>query len=121
MRAREVLSPISRTRNHVVVFESPTAWDEQWSLVEAEVTDDGEYWDKRLGIRWDGDRRDSNSKGFPSSSGHGVWFWLPTDVVPFFYAYVIPQLKQRKKSEKGHRALMRKMEEILESVSGSEE
>lgn len=116
MRAREVVSPISRTRNHNVLFESPPSWGEQWSLVEAETTEDGEDWEKSLGIRWDGDRRDSSSKGFPSSSGHGVWFWLPADIAPFFYGFVIPQLKQRKKSEKGQREIMRKLDDIIEGI-----
>lgn len=119
MRAREVVSPINRTRNHVVLFESPSTWGEPWSLVEAEITDDGEAWNKCLGMRWDGDRKDSDAKGFPSSSGRAVWFWIPEDLQPFFYGIIIPQLTQRKKSERQGREMMRKIDEILEAIKPS--
>ncbi len=118
MKARDVTSPIHRTRNHVVLFESPTEWDEQWSIVEAEITEDGEDWSRSLGIRWDGDRDDPLSKGFPSSSGKAVWFWIPSELSPFFYGIIIPQLKERKKRERQDRVLRRQLRAIIAKLDG---
>lgn len=100
MRPEEVTSPVARTRNHVVLFQTPDDAGECWSIVEAEVAepDEPDVWRKSIGMRWDGDRDDPNSKGFPNSSGKGVWFWLPSDLSPFFYGMVIPQMKERRKA-----------------------
>lgn len=117
MRAKDVLSPISKTRNHNVLFESPASWGEPWSLVEAEVTEDGEEWNSCLGLRWDGDRNDPDAKGFPNSSGKAVWMWMPEDLLPFFYGMIIPQLTQRKKSERHNRNMANKIDEILALLS----
>ena len=97
MRPEDVTSPVSRTRNHVVLFQTPDDAEECWSIVEAETSEieEPDVWRKSIGIRWDGDRDDPNSKGFPNSSGRGFWFWLPTQVQPFFYGMIIPQLKER--------------------------
>ena len=97
MRPEDVISPVARTRNHVVLFQTPDDDDECWSIVEAEVSeiDEPDVWRKLIGVRWDGDRDDPDSKGFPNSSGKGVWFWVPTQVAPFFYGMIIPQLKER--------------------------
>ena len=117
MRARDVTSPIHRTRNHVVKFESPYNWNEEWSIVEAEVlNEDGETWERSLGIRWDGDRRDSDSKGFPNSSGRAVWFWIPTELRPFFDGAIIPQLLDRRKREKSDRKIQEQLGVLLEKL-----
>lgn len=118
MRARDVTSPIHRTRNHVVLFESPFSWNEEWSIVEAEVLTDAEEetWAKSLGIRWDGDRRDPESKGFPNSSGKAVWFWIPSDLEPFFYGVIIPQLLERRQREKNQRKLHKQLEEMMAQI-----
>jgi hypothetical protein len=118
MRAKDVTSPIYRTRNHNVLFESPTSWDEEWSIVEAEVTEDPEEgeWVRSLGIRWDGDRDDPDSKGFPNSSGKGVWFWIPQNLAPFFYGMIIPQLLARKKQEAKDKSLKKNLKELIEKV-----
>ncbi|HZG08050.1 MAG TPA: hypothetical protein VEZ70_03620 [Allosphingosinicella sp.] len=118
MKAKDVISPIHRTRNHVVLFESPSEWNEEWSIVEAETTEDGEDWNRSLGIRWDGDREDPASKGFPSSSGKAVWFWIPSDLSPFFYGIIIPQLKERKKRERHDRILRKQLRAIMTKLDG---
>jgi hypothetical protein len=113
MKAIDVTSPIHRTRNHVVLFESPTEWHEEWSIVEAETTEDGEDWTRSLGIRWDGERDDPSSKGFPSSSGKAVWFWIPSRLTPFFDGIIIPQLKEGKKRERQDRLVRRQLRAII--------
>lgn len=97
MRPEDVTSPVSRTRNHAVLFQTPDDDDESWSIVEAEVSEieEPDVWQRSIGIRWDGDRDDPSSKGFPNSSGKGVWFWIPTKLMPFFDGVIIPQLKER--------------------------
>ena len=110
MKAIDVTSPIHRTRNHVVLFESSRP--EFWSVVEAETTEDGEDWYRSLGIRWDGDRDDPDSKGFPNSSGKAVWFWIPEELHPFFYGVILPQLRERQKRSRQDRMIRRQLREI---------
>jgi hypothetical protein len=113
MRAKDVKSPISTTRNHNVLFESPFSWDEEFSIVEAEVLDDdGTEWNRSLGMRWDGDRRDDDSKGFPNSSGKAVWFWIPKTLEPFFRGIIIPTLLERRGGEQRHKKLASELKEI---------
>lgn len=114
MRPEEVTSPVSRTRNHVVLFKAPDYADELWSIVEAEVSepDEPDVWRKSVGIRWDGDRDDPLSKGFPNSSGKAVWFWLPSEIAPFFYGVVIPQLKERLKAFESQRRVERDLKKV---------
>jgi hypothetical protein len=78
MHPKHVKSPVQRTRNHTPIFHSPEEWEENFSIVEADVLDvDTDTWKRNLGIRWDGDRTDKKDLGFPSTSGNAVWFWLP--------------------------------------------
>lgn len=124
MRPEEVTSPVSRTRNHVVLFQTPDEANEPWSIVEAEVAeiDDPDVWRKSIGIRWDGDRDDPGSKGFPNSSGKGVWFWLPKMVAPFFYGVIIPQLVERRRtfdSQKKIEGELRKMRKLIAKMSSA--
>lgn len=119
MRPEDVKSPVSRTRNHVVLFQTPDSDDECWSIAEAEVAeiDDLDVWRKTIGIRWDGDRDDIESKGFPNSSGQGVWFWLPTQVAPFFYGMIIPQLRERKNAFKSRRQAANDLSKIKKMLA----
>lgn len=35
---------------------------------------------RRLAVRWNGDIEDPNSKGYPTSHTHPMWFQLPYDL-----------------------------------------
>ncbi len=57
MHPKHVKSPMYRTRNHKQMFMSPEEWEENFSVVEADVLDPNtDTWARSLGIRWDGDR-----------------------------------------------------------------
>ena len=78
MHPKHVKSPVQRTRNHTPMFLSPGEWDENFSIVEADVlNEETDTWERKIGIRWDGDRTSRSDLGFPSTSGNSVWFWLP--------------------------------------------
>ncbi|MEO1958615.1 MAG: hypothetical protein ABGX23_03590 [Nautiliaceae bacterium] len=34
----------------------------------------------RIGMRWDGDKENDNDKGYPTSRGYPVWFFVPKDL-----------------------------------------
>jgi hypothetical protein len=84
MRPQDVLSPRNRIRADTlkVLLTSKDKWS--WSVAEMEWLDwddDGrEEWNKRIGIRWDGNLADPNDKGHPRSHGSGTWFMLPDPI-----------------------------------------
>lgn len=82
MHPRDVKSPVNRTRNHRPLFVSPDSFpDDSWSVCEMEQYDAAaDKWSLVVGMRWDGDRDNVADKGFPNSSGQGVWFIAPREI-----------------------------------------
>lgn len=71
-----VLSPKKSVRDVKVAYNSSP---EQHSWSVARLLWNG---DPRVGIRWNGSKKEKGSKGNPQSSGHSTWFIVPPALGP---------------------------------------